>query len=264
MIWDIDPVAFSIFGFHVRWYGLVYLLGFWIALKYGFHLQKKILSHPLSKDKFESLTFGTFFTGIIGGRLGEFIFYYPETFLSNFLQIFKVWEGGMSIHGGIIGSFLYIMWFARKHNIAMLRITDIFALPLAITLILGRFANFINGELVGISTGTDWGVVFPHIDDQLRHPTQLYESAKNLILSGVIFFSFSKGAGKKVGMLTTLFLLGYGVMRFIIEFWKESTDVFLGLNTGQILCIFMIAGALWIVFRERWWSKKETSRQKIL
>lgn len=240
MIWDFDPVAFSIFGLSVRWYGLVYIAGFFGALYGGFALQKKILEKPFPKDVFENLVFGAFLWGVIGGRLGHFLFYDIAYFWTAPLDILKVWQGGMSIHGGILGTTLFLFFWTRHHQRSFLEVSDVLVLPLAITLIFGRLANFINGELVGAPTHTDWGVVFPHVDELLRHPTQLYESAKNVLLSGGLAALYMQGYGRYRGILTSVFLMGYGILRAIIEFYKKEGWIFLGLNTGQWLCIAMI------------------------
>lgn len=250
MIWNFDPVAFSVFGLDIRWYGLVYLGGFLMTLYGGYFLQQKMLEKPFSKKDFENLVFGTFFSGVLGGRIGHFLFYNFEIFWKNPLEIFQVWNGGMSIHGGILGAIIFIYIFTRRQKRSFFEASDVLVLPLAITLIFGRFANFINGELVGMPTQKSWGVVFPHIDDQPRHPTQIYESLKNVFLSGGLSFFYWFGGGKKRGFFTGFFLIGYGVLRFIIEFWKDIGWTFVGLNAGQWLCIVMIVGGGWIMMKK--------------
>lgn len=240
-IWNLDPVAFSIFGLDIRWYGLVYIFGFFLALYWGWYLWISINPKiKIKKEQFENLIFGTFFFGVLGGRIGEFLFYSPKTFIYDFFEIFKVWNGGMSIHGGILGSIIFIIFWTRKNNIHFLRVTDILVLPLAITLFLGRGANFLNGELVGTLTDQSWGVVFPHVDEYLRHPSQIYEMVKNLLLFGILSFGFQKKLWKKGGFLSGIFLIGYGSFRFFIEFFREPDGWIYFLSTGQVLCILMI------------------------
>lgn len=251
MIWDFDPVAFTILGLPIRWYGLVYILGFLGTLYGGFWIQKKILSPPFPKSIYEDLVFGAFVSGVLGGRFGHFLFYDIAYFWTDPLEILQVWHGGMSIHGGLLGTTLFLWLWTRRHKRSFLEVADVLVFPLAVTLILGRLANFINGELVGMPTGTDWGVVFPHIDQALRHPTQLYESAKNLVISIVLGWFLWAGFGAQKGFLTAVFLMGYGFLRFIIEFYKEEGWILLGLNTGQWLCLVMIGAGIWIISQQR-------------
>ncbi len=264
MIWNFDPVAFSLFGLDVRWYGLAYIFGFFLTLLWGYRIQAQLLGDKkLTKEQFENLTFGMFVGGVLGGRIGEFLFYSPETFVHDPFEILKMWHGGMSIHGGILGAIGYAFFFARAKKIPLLRLLDVFVLPLAVTLIFGRFANFVNGELVGRATGTDWGVIFPHIDNVLRHPSQLYEVGKNIVLSGVLFLVFKKGYGKYVGLLSTTFLAGYGVLRFGIEFFREPDGMIWILTTGQVLCVAMIVFAFLLAQSQNMWknnARKESSQ----
>lgn len=246
MIWDFDPVAFTLFGWPVRWYGLVYVAGFFLASFFGWRIYKTFPSSSVSRESFESLVFGTFFSGVIGGRVGEFLFYTPNLLWEHPFQIFQIWTGGMSFHGGVLGGLIFLYLWSRKRSVSLLSLSDALVLPLAITLIFGRFANFLNGELVGVPTYSDWGVIFPHVDDLLRHPTQLYESFKNLVLSLLLFWGWKKFPYKK-GNLTLIFLFGYAGFRFIIEFWKNVGWSFIGLSAGQWLSfLFLIWGAfLW-------------------
>lgn len=253
MIWDFNPIAFSVFGLDVRWYSLSYIAGFFLALWWGYRLQQKALSAPLSREQFETLIFGTFFSGVIGGRLGHFLFYSPEIFVQNFSEIFKVWHGGMSIHGGLLGALFFLWWWSREKNISLLRITDILVIPLSVTLIFGRIGNFLNGELVGRPTDQIWGVIFPHIDNQLRHPSQLYEAAKNVILSILLIFFFVQKKWQQKGFLTVSFLVGYGILRFIVEFFKKPEGMILWLTTGQVLCLGMIGIGFLLAKKMNFW-----------
>jgi len=253
--WNLDPIAFSILGLEVRWYGLVYIFGFFLTSFLGEKILRK--THPnLKKSDFENAIFGIFFAGILGGRLGEFIFYSPATFWENPLEILKIWNGGMSIHGGIIAAVLATAFFAKKTRIPLWNWLDALVIPLAITLIFGRLANFWNGELVGIPTDQSWGVIFPHIDNLLRHPSQLYESAKNLILAVILVEFFRRGCWKFPGFLTTIFLAGYGILRFAIEFVRESDGTIGTISTGQILSAGMVILAFAIAFSQNFWKKK--------
>jgi len=256
MIWQDYAVAFSIFGLDVRWYGIAYVAGFFLTTYLGWWIFRKI-SFTLNKTEgrdfqkldfkqWEDLMFGIFFAGILGGRLGEFLFYSPQVFLNNPLELFQIWHGGMSIHGGLLGALIFTIYWTRKHKISLLDISDAVVIPLSITLGFGRITNFLNGELAGIPTNSNWGVIFPQVDNLLRHPTQLYESLGSFILAGILWLILEKYA-KRRGILTAIFLAGYGVTRFIIEFWKSPDGwELLGLSTGQWLCLVMIALAVFI------------------
>ncbi len=261
MIWNFDPVAFSLFGLDVRWYGIVYIVGFFVSLLWGYRIQAMLFQEKkLTKDQFENLTFGMFICGVLGGRIGEFLFYSPQTFFQNPLEVFQIWHGGMSIHGGLLGATLFAFFFARKKDISLLQVLDVFVIPVAVTLILGRVANFINGELIGRPTGTDWGIIFPHVDNLLRHPSQLYEAGKNILLSGVLILLFYRGYGKHIGLLTSVFLGGYGILRFIIEFWREPSGMVWIFTTGQALCLGMILFALLLAKFKNFWHNTSVNR----
>jgi len=253
MIWQDYSVAFSVFGLTVKWYGIAYMLGFFLTTYLGWWIYNELSrkSNKLEFKGWEDLIFGIFFAGIIGGRLGEFIFYSPEILWKNPLEIFQIWHGGMSIHGGLLGALIFAIYWTRKHKVSLLSIADTIMIPLSIALGLGRITNFLNGELAGIPTNTDWGVIFPHVDNLLRHPTQLYEAAGSFILAGILWLMFIK-CGKFRGSLTILFLVGYGVTRFMIEFWKSPDGwEFLSLSTGQWLCLVMVGLAGFIFFKQR-------------
>jgi phosphatidylglycerol:prolipoprotein diacylglycerol transferase len=253
MIWDMNPVAFSIVNVDVRWYGLVYALGFFFCDWAGWkRIQGKI---SIQKKDWDNFILGVFITGVLGGRVGEFLFYQNDQMFSNPLEILKVWNGGMSIHGGVIAAVLWILYWSQKHKVSPLLLTDALTLPLAVVLIFGRLANWMNGELWGRPTETDWGVIFPHVDNVLRHPSQLYESAKNLVLVGILALVATKEGWKKSGIQTTLFLTGYGILRFVIEFYREPSSWVGPLTTGQALCVGMILAALILAWFQNFWRK---------
>ncbi len=253
MIWDMNPIAFSVLNVDVRWYGLVYALGFFFCDWAGW---QRIRGHgKMDKKSWDNFILGAFICGVLGGRLGEFLFYQPELLFSNPLEILQIWHGGMSIHGGVIAAVLWILFWSRKHKLSPLLFTDALVLPLAVVLIFGRLANWMNGELWGRPTETNWGVIFPHVDNVLRHPSQLYESAKNLLLVGILALVGSVKCWKKAGVQTAVFFAGYGILRFVIEFYREPTSWVGSITTGQALCAGMILAALILAWTQKFWKK---------
>ena len=251
---NLDPVLFD-FGFiAIRWYSLAYIFGIII----GWWLGKKIINHILenSKLKFNLREFDDLITIIIisiviGGRLGYVVFYNLEYYFSHPVDIFKVWEGGMSFHGALIGIILGTYFFASKRNIPVFFFLDIIACVSPIGIFLGRIANFINGELIGKVTTVSWGVIFPAVDTFTRHPSQIYEA----ILEGVVlFFILNRIIFRevyKLGTCSCLFLIWYGIFRIISEFFREP-DIQLGyllniFSMGTILSFFMILIGLLIL-----------------
>ena len=244
---NLDPVLFD-FGFiAIRWYSLAYIFGIII----GWWLGKKIINHILenSKLKFNLREFDDLITIIIisiviGGRLGYVVFYNLEYYFSHPMDIFKIWEGGMSFHGALIGIILGTYFFSSKRNIPVFFFLDVIACVSPIGIFLGRIANFINGELIGKVTTVSWGVIFPAVDTFARHPSQIYEA----ILEGVVlFFILNRIIFRevyKLGTCSCLFLIWYGIFRIISEFFREP-DIQLGyllniFSMGTILSFFMI------------------------
>ncbi len=238
---NFDPVAFELFFISIRWYSLAYIFG----IIFGWIYCKKILikSNTIQKlfdDYISYLIVGI----IIGGRLGYVVFYNFPYFLNNPIEIFMIWNGGMSFHGGLIGIILSTYFFAKKNNQSIYIFLDFVSIVAPIGIFLGRISNFINGELVGKVTNSNWGVIFPSYDDKLRHPSQLYEA----FLEGVILFilinliHFNKNT--KVGTCSFMFLILYGCFRIISEFFREP-DIQIGylfgyISMGTILSLFMI------------------------
>lgn len=252
---QIDPVLFHLGPLAVRWYGLMYLLGFVAA----FFIISRLAPRrqlPLDKDAVSDLLFYGVLGVILGGRCGYVLFYNFPYFLDHPRQIFAVWQGGMSFHGGLIGVVVAILLYCRRHAIAALPLADILVIAATIGLGLGRIGNFINGELWGRVTTLPWGVVFPAAGPQPRHPSQLYEA----FLEGpVIFFLLYWLFSRKVrnGAVFFSFLIFYGVGRFIIEFFREPDQqigfLWGGATMGQLLCLTMIllgsGGLFWLKSR---------------
>jgi phosphatidylglycerol:prolipoprotein diacylglycerol transferase len=251
---NIDPIAFSIGPLAVRWYGLMYLIGFAAGWWLGLHRIKKGAA-PLTRQQFDDLLFLAVLGVILGGRLGYVLFYKPGYYAAHPLEIFAVWQGGMSFHGGLLGVIL-AMWFAaRRHGVDFLRLMDFVAPLCPLGIAAGRIGNFINGELYGRVTDVPWGMLFRNAGDAPRHPSQLYQAALEGLALFVLLWWFSSKPRPR-GQICALFLIGYGTFRFIAEFTREP-DAFLGflafgLTMGQWLCIPMIAGGLWLFA----WSRR--------
>ncbi|WP_086982238.1 prolipoprotein diacylglyceryl transferase [Vibrio aphrogenes] len=263
---QIDPIIFSIGPIGVRWYGLMYLLGFAFAM----YVANKRADKPGSgwtREQVSDLLFAGFLGVVLGGRIGYVLFYGFDYWMADPLYIFKVWTGGMSFHGGLLGVITAMWWYARKHHRTFFSIADFIAPLVPFGLGAGRIGNFINGELWGRVTEVPWAMIFPTGGPYPRHPSQLYE----FLLEGVVLFLILHWFIRKprpAGAVSGLFLIGYGVFRFCVEFVREP-DAQLGLfdnfiSMGQILSTPMIIiGALIMI-----WSYKtqkptiDSSRQE--
>ena len=249
----LDPVVFHIGSFALRWYSLAYLAG--IIL--GFLYMLKLLAQPgapMAKRHAEDMVFYATLGIILGGRLAYVAFYEPAI-LKNPLDVLKLWNGGMSFHGGVIGVSLGIFYLGWKNKLNVLRVHDYVACCIPPGLLFGRLANFVNGELWGAPTSRPWGVIFPTGGDIPRHPSQLYEAAlEGVLLFVILWYMFwSTNARYEPGKLVGTFALGYGVCRFVVEFIREPDDqlkdfaLATGLHMGQWLSLPMIVGGLYLV-----------------
>ena len=255
----LHPDVFSIGAFTLRWYSLAYiggiLIGWWYLLK--------LLAQPgapMARRHADDLVFYATLGIILGGRIGYVLFYAPEMLLHP-VRILRLWDGGMSFHGGVIGTSLGIILFARKHKLDWLRVHDYLACCVPFGLFFGRLANFVNGELWGKPADVPWAIVFERtvpfgIPEPARHPSQLYEAGmEGIILFAVLWFAFWRTKARyQPGKLVGLFVLGYGIARFIVEFFREPDPQFhgtfieaTGIHMGQWLCVPMIAGGLYLV-----------------
>ena len=251
---QIDPIAFAIGPLAVRWYGLMYLAGFAAGWWLGQRRIKQGLA-PITRRQFDDLIFLAVLGVIVGGRLGYVLFYKPGYYAAHPLEIFAVWQGGMSFHGGLLGVMLAMWIAARRHKVHFLRLMDFVAPLCPLGIAAGRLGNFINGELYGRVTDLPWGMVFRGAGELPRHPSQLYQTALEGFALFALLWWFSAKPRPR-GQVSALFLLGYGVFRFIAEFGREP-DAFLGLlalglTMGQWLCLPMIAGGL-LLFA---WSRR--------
>ena len=256
-----DPIAFQIGPVAVRWYGLMYLVAFALFALLGKRRARENLLtgwHPRDVD--DMLVYGVFGV-ILGGRLGYVLFYKPLYYLAHPLEIFAVWQGGMSFHGGLLGVLVALWLFARRRGKPWLDVTDFVAPLVPLGLAAGRVGNFINGELWGRITDVPWAMVFPPAGPEPRHPSQLYQVGLEGILLFVVLWVFSQRR-RPSGAVSGLFLAGYGVCRFIAEFAREPDSFLgllaLGLTLGQWLSLPMIAiGVAMMVWAYRRAGKAE-------
>lgn len=249
---NLDPVFFSIGPLHIRWYGLMYVLGFTASY---FLVRRQIARWNCAHlaENFENLNMVLILSVILGGRLGYVCFYNPAYYLQHPLEILATWTGGMSFHGACIALLLSGWLFCHKHQIDFWQAADIYAATIPIGLGLGRIGNFINGELFGRATDLPWGVIFPDGGTIVRHPSQIYES----LLEGLLLFfllwsqkdkPWHHRPGWPHGSIVALFLIGYGIMRMIVEVFREPDPqigfLFGIITMGQTLSLFMVVGGL--------------------
>ncbi|RMG51073.1 MAG: prolipoprotein diacylglyceryl transferase [Gammaproteobacteria bacterium] len=244
---QIDPVALSLGPLQIHWYGIMYLLGFaafwWLA-----RLRARKPWSPIRPQQVDDLLFYGAMGVIIGGRLGSMLFYNFDRLLADPLSLFRVWEGGMSFHGGMLGVIVAVWLYGRRQGVSLLQLTDFGAPMVPIGLGAGRIGNFINGELWGKPTDLPWGMVFRSGGPLPRHPSQLYEFLLEGVLLFIILWLYS-ARPRPVGTVSGLFLLFYGMFRFLVEFVREP-DANIGylawgwLTMGQLLSLPMILAGL--------------------
>ncbi|MEQ5801190.1 prolipoprotein diacylglyceryl transferase [Halomonas sp. H10-9-1] len=251
---DIDPVAISLGPFQVHWYGLMYVVGFVAAWFLG---RRRAARIGLSADDIGDLLFYAALGVVLGGRLGYALFYGLDQWLADPLWIVRVWDGGMSFHGGLLGVLVAAWWFARKKGLAFFTLTDFVAPLVPIGLGAGRIGNFINRELPGRVTEMPWGMPFPGLGSEPRHPSSLYEAA----LEGAVLFVvlwFVTATPRRRGLVSGLFLAFYGAFRFLVEFYRLP-DAHIGylafgwFTMGMLLTLPMIAAGLALIA----WSRRQ-------
>jgi phosphatidylglycerol:prolipoprotein diacylglycerol transferase len=254
-----DPVVVHLGPLAVRWYGLMYLLAFVLVLVLG---RYRIRTQPwlgLTVRDLDDMLFLGVIGVVLGGRLGYILFYKLADYLQEPLHILYVWEGGMSFHGGFLGVIVAMLWFAHSRGKSWMAVTDFIAPLVPLGLGAGRIGNFINAELWGRPTGVPWAMIFPNIDNLPRHPSQLYEFAlEGIVLFGLLWWFSSKP--RPTAAVSGLFLLGYGILRFAVEFTREP-DVFLGLlalgfSMGQWLSLPMALSGIGLL---AWAYRKKAS-----
>ncbi|SFT98134.1 prolipoprotein diacylglyceryl transferase [Sedimentitalea nanhaiensis] len=283
---DLSPNLFSIslFGmeFALRWYALAYIAGILIAWRLGVAAVRRSNlwpndTVPMTPEQIEDMLTWIILGVILGGRLGFVLFYQPAYYLQNPVEILRIWQGGMSFHGGLTGVVIAVWLYTRRHRLPALGVADLVAHTIPAGLLLGRLANFINAELWGRPTDLPWGVIFPGAAAQdcpgiaglcARHPSQLYEAVLEGALLGalLLWLVYRRSGLKRPGLVSGTFFAGYGLARFLVEFVRQPDAQFVtpgnplglawhlsgyGLTMGQILSLPMIALGLWLVLRAR-------------
>jgi phosphatidylglycerol:prolipoprotein diacylglycerol transferase len=255
-----DPIAFSIGPLAVRWYGLMYLVGFLAAMWLG---RRRAIGDPWrgwSARDVDDALFYIVLGVVLGGRLGYVLFYKLDYYLGHPLEVFFIWHGGMSFHGGFLGVLVAMILFARKKRVRWLGIMDFVAPLVPPGLAAGRLGNFINAELWGRPAEGPWAMIFPNVDNLPRHPSQLYELALEGVALFILLWWFSRRP-RPLGAVSAMFLIGYGFARFVVEFTR-APDSFLGFlafgwTMGQWLSLPMILAG----FALLWWSYRQGEAQ---
>ena len=251
---SIDPILISLGFLDIRWYSLSYIFTFIFGSILIKKLNKKSLNN-LSDIQIDKFFVWAVLGVIIGGRVGYVLFYQLQLFFQDPLYIFQIWKGGMSFHGGLIGMILAIYLFTKQNNLSFFYLSDLVSIVAPIGLFLGRISNFINTELYGRITDFPFAIIYPLIDNNPRHPSQLYEAFfEGVVLFIILYLIFIKNSKKySAGIISAYFLILYSIFRFLIEFLREP-DLHLGLflnyfSMGQILCIPIFFAGILILFR---------------
>lgn len=254
---NIDPVAVEIGPLSIRWYALAYVVGILLAQRYICWLDDRKQTPILSEKARDDLVLYGVLGILLGGRLGYVLFYNFSYYAYHPIEIFHIWQGGMSFHGGLSGILIAFVFFCRRFKLRWLQLMDLLAVATPIGLFLGRLANFINGELYGRITSMPWGMVFPHGGPEPRHPSPLYEAGLEGLMLGLVlwFLATRTKALNYIGITGGVFLSGYALARVIVEFFREPDaqlgTLALGLSMGQWLCVPMFLGGLWVLLSAR-------------
>ena len=248
---QIDPVAFSVGPLTVYWYGLMYLAGFLLGGLLGLVRAGRPDSGWTAQQVWD-LVFYVALGVVLGGRLGYALFYNAAHYVQNPVSMLFIWKGGMSFHGGLLGVCVAVFVYAWRHQRTFLSVADFLAPLCALGLGAGRLGNFINQELWGRVSEVPWAMVFPAVGPPARHPSQLYEAClEGLVLFAIVWLYSSRV--RSLGRVSGLFLAGYAIFRFLVEFFREP-DAHLGflvdwLSMGQLLCVPMLVFGLWLLYR---------------
>ncbi|HLC72006.1 MAG TPA: prolipoprotein diacylglyceryl transferase [Candidatus Nanoarchaeia archaeon] len=246
-IHTIDPVVFSLGPLEIRYYGIIYAFGFILAyflLRY-FIRQKKL---HMQEQELDTYIIYLMLGVVLGARLFEILFYNLPFYLEHPAELIAIWHGGLSFHGGLVGAVFSTWLFCKKKKIPLLHLCDYVVIPTALALALGRIGNFLNGELPGKITNVPWAVQFPGAEG-FRHPSQLYESVKNLIIFAILLVNVKKQ--HKDGYLFGLFLFWYGILRFLVEYVREPETMVWFLTMGQALSVPLIIVGLYFIKKKR-------------
>ena len=259
IIHNLDPVLIDFGVIQIKWYSLSYILGIILGWIYAFKIinfetNNKSNFIPIKRSQFDDLIIYLVIGIIFGGRLGYVVFYNPEYYFYNFFEIFKIWKGGMSFHGGLIGVIISVLVFSKNIKINFLKFTDIISCVSPIGIFLGRIANFINAELYGKTSNAPWAVIFPNAGNIARHPSQIYEAIlEGLILFILInYFALKKKLLFKAGYVSGLFLIFYSVLRIFSEKYREP-DMHIGylfnyFSLGTVLSLITLSAGLLLLF----------------
>jgi phosphatidylglycerol:prolipoprotein diacylglycerol transferase len=247
-----DPVALQVGPVAIRWYGLMYLAAFAQVWLLGRHRARTMPERGWQPRDIEDLLFYGVLGVIVGGRLGEVLLYHPDYYLTHPLEIFAVWKGGMSFHGGFLGVLVAVLWWARKTGRRFLAVTDFIAPLVPLGYAFGRIGNFINAELVGRPTDVPWAMVFPNVDNLPRHPSQLYHAGLDGLALFIVLWVYT-AKPRPVGAASALFLIGYGLARSFVELFRTPDfEVSLGplaVTSGQLYSIPMVLAGIWLWLR---------------
>jgi len=250
---NFDPVAFQFLSLEIRWYSLAYITGILLGWLY---CKKQLLKNQRLSILFDDFVTYLIVGVILGGRIGYTFFYNFEYYLEHPIEIFMIWNGGMSFHGGLIGVIIASKLFSKKHGINQFTFLDLVAMSAPIGIFLGRIANFINSELYGVPTELPWSVKFILIDNINRHPSQLYEAfLEGIILFFILRYFLKNNYLKKPGLISALFLIFYSLFRFFIEFLRMPDQqigyLVLGLTMGQLISVlFLIFGGVLLIYKK--------------
>jgi len=253
---NINPVLVTLGPFSIRYYGIIYALGFLIAylfLRYQITHKKLKMTH----EQLDSYLLWLILGVVIGARIFEIIFFSWSYYASRPLEMLMIWNGGLSFHGGLVGAIIVTLIFCKTNNMEFYELADMLVIPAAFALALGRIANFINSEVYGKITtpeATPWCVVFARVDSYCRHPSQLYESLKNFVIYGTLsLYMHYKTKKYKKGTIFWMFVLMYGILRFLVNFYRDDPIYYflgIGLSVGQWLCVAMVPVSIYfLVFR---------------
>ena len=253
---SIDPVLVSFGPLAIRWYGLAYVAGLMLGWRWML-AQSRRSGAAMTAGQVDDFLVWAAIGVVLGGRLGYALFYRPDFYLAHPLEALKLWQGGMSFHGGLLGVMVAMILFARRRGVALLGLSDMVSGAVPIGLFFGRLANFINAELVGRPSDVPWAMIFPGAGSRPRHPSQLYEAAlEGVVLFGLLWWLARRiEAGRRPGLITGAFLVGYALARFLVEFFRQPDAhmglLALGATMGQWLSLPALLFGLVLIVRAR-------------